>query len=86
MEDKPPIFFAVTRSFWACMATIALILGQGEPMIRSIATLVAMITNGDADVYTQWGVDIAPLFTLGIVLQQRAGASRPYTTDPRAIK
>lgn len=81
-----PIFFAWTRSFWAFVATAALIADMGEPVIRSIATLAATVVGGDADVMTQWGVDIAPLFTLLIAMQQRSGLARPYTMDPRAVK
>lgn len=81
-----PIFFGWTRSFWAFMATAVLLLDQGEPFIRAVATLLATLFGADADAWTQWGMDVAPLVTLGFAAYQRAGAARPYTLDPRALK
>lgn len=81
-----PIFIVATRSFWAFVATAALIAEMGEPVIRAIATLVGTAFNADANALTQWGMDVAPLFTMLIAMQQRSGAARPYTLDPRKIK
>lgn len=80
-----PIFIGFTRSFWAFAATVALIADQGEPIVRAIATLVAPMIGGDIDAWTQWGLDVAPIGTLLIAMQQRSGAVRPYTVDPRAL-
>lgn len=81
-----PVFFLATRSFWAAMATGALILEQGEPAVRAIATLVATVFGGDADAMTAWGMDVLPLATLMLAIQQRSGAARPYTVNPKAIR
>lgn len=80
-----PIFIGITRSFWAAVATAALIADMGEPVIKAIATLIASVAGGDIEAMTQWGMDIAPLFTLLIAMHQRSGAARPYSLDPRKL-
>ncbi|WP_212525839.1 hypothetical protein [Actibacterium sp. MT2.3-13A] len=73
-----PIFIFITRSFWLTLGAMAFIAGQGEPMARAIAALVAPLFGWDADVVAQWIVDIGPLLMLPLALQQRDGA-RPWT-------
>lgn len=78
-----PIFFAITRSFWLAVTTVALILEQGEPMIRACVQLVVTLLGyGDVEAAVAWVQTVAPVLTLLMVLQQRAGAARPYTVRP----
>lgn len=82
---KPPIFFAYTRSFWAFIVTVLLTIHEtGEPMVRAIATPLALASGADPEVWTGYGITLLPLITMGFALQQRMGAARPYTIDPRA--
>lgn len=88
--DRTPIFFLVTRSFWAFVATIALILDQGEPMVRALVVLAAAVCAScgiDVNAVTLQVMEIAPLATLIIAMWQRsggwgAGEARPYTLRP----
>jgi len=85
-----PIFFLVTRSFWAFVTTIALILDQGEPVIRALVALAATVCAScgiDVDAVTMQVMEIAPLATLIVAMWQRsggwgAGEARPYTVRP----
>lgn len=85
-----PIFFGVTWSFWAFVATIALILDQGEPVIRALVSLASVICAScgiDVDAVTLQAMEIAPLATLVLAMWQRsggwgAGEARPYTVRP----
>src|SRR5690606_21285466 len=35
-----PIFIGITRSFWLSVATLALMMGQGEPVVAALARLL----------------------------------------------
>jgi hypothetical protein len=78
-----PIFILSTRSFWAFVSTIILFLEAGEPVFRSVATLIATFAGGDVEVMTEWLVQVAPISTLLFAMHQRAGNARPYSMDPR---
>lgn len=84
--ERNPIFIGITRSFWSFMATAALIMDLGEPVIRALATAGALVFGYDVDDVTARTMEILPLVTLAFAMQQRSGASRPYTMDPRAVK
>lgn len=78
-----PIFFAITRSFWLAAVTVALILQQGDPMIRAVAQLgVTLWGAGDVDALVAWVNTVAPVATLLLLVRERAGAARPYTIKP----
>lgn len=80
-----PIFFGITRSFWAYVVTVLLLVEQtGEPMAAAIGTLFALVTGGDPDQAAAVAVDLLPLVTLTVALQQRSGAARPYTLKANA--
>ena len=84
-----PIFFLITRSFWLAVTTVALMLEAGEPMIRAAVQLaVTILGHGDVDAATAWVQTVAPVVTLILTVQQRAGAARPYTVRPsrKALK
>lgn len=90
-----PIFIGWTRSFWAGILPILLIavdvatqlvgmLGDatlGPP----IAGLIAALFGYDAAEVEAVMLKLAPVFAI-VIAQQRAGASRPYSLDPRATK
>lgn len=92
---REPIFFAWTRSFWAGILPILLILvdviaqafsmfadaAVGPPIAGTIAGLFGL----DAAKVEATMRALAPLFAL-VIAHQRSGASRPYTIDPRALK
>lgn len=84
--DRNPIFIGVTRSFWSFVATLALMQDMGEPIVRGICTLAANVIGGDAGAYTEWAMTVLPVATLLLAMQQRSGAARPYTLDPRAMR
>lgn len=88
--EREPIFIGWTRSFWAGILPILLIVvdisvqaladaAVGPP----VAGLIARGFDIDPDLVEQTMLRLTPLFAL-IIAQQRAGAARPYTIDPRA--
>jgi hypothetical protein len=87
-NDMTPIFFAWTRSFWATVAGLGLVLFDAPPeVLRSIGDTLhtvwpAMIGSGAGDFL----VKAAPAALWAFALQQRSGAARPYTVDPKALK
>lgn len=82
-----PIFFAWTRSFWSAALTALLIVHDtGEPLIRALALALAPLTGWDVERATETGLALLPLVTLAFAMQQRSGAARPYTADPRALR
>lgn len=84
--DRNPIFIGVTRSFWSAVATLALMQDMGEPVVRAAVTLIAAPFGADASAWTDWSMSVLPVVTLVVALQQRSGAARPYTLDPRKVK
>ncbi len=84
--ERNPIFIGITRSFWSFMATAALIMDMGEPVIRALVSVGAFAFGYDVDDATARTMEILPLVTLAFAMQQRSGAARPYTADPRALK
>jgi hypothetical protein len=84
---KDPIFFAWTRSFWSAVMTALLVIqSTGEPLVRALVTIAAPLTGWDIDHATAMGLSLLPILTLIFTLQQRSGAARPYTLDPRALR
>lgn len=85
-----PIFFAATKSFWFTVAGLAMVLEQGEPVIRSIATIVVALSYQigwtlSTDTLTQWALDIMPAVLWIAAMQQRTQpGARPYTINPGA--
>lgn len=92
---REPIFIGIARSFWFGILPILLILVDvavqginlaadaqvGPPIAGAIAGLFGL----DAVKTEATMRALAPLFAL-VIAQQRAGAARPYTIDPRALK
>lgn len=89
-----PIFFAVTRSFWlGVMPAILTVLdvvvifatsALGDPALHGpVATMLSWFMPVDPAKVQSVMQTLAPIYAL-IVAQQRAGAARPYTIDPRA--
>jgi membrane protein implicated in regulation of membrane protease activity len=88
---QQPIFFAVTRSFWLTVGGIAMVLEQGEPVVRAIVTMLATLAavagiSWDVVTLTSWVMEVAPAILWVAAMQQRAHAARPYTVNPKALK
>ena len=90
--DREPIFILWARSFWlGVLPALGILLdvivslaadpAQGPP----IAGLIAAIFGADPAAVEATMLKLAPLFAL-IVAQQRSGAARPYTLNPRALE
>lgn len=76
-----PIFIGWTRSFWATVGTVALIVSDSailDPLIDAADSL----WPGAGGVIATW----APVVTAVWAIYERSGAARPYTLDPRALK
>lgn len=89
-----PIFFAWTRSFWlGVMPAILTVLDVvvvfatstlGDPTLHGpVAEMLSWLLPVDPARAQAVMQTLAPVYAL-IVAQQRAGAARPYTIDPRA--
>ena len=79
--SQQPIFFAVTRSFWLTVSGIALVLEQGQPVVRAIATLIVALAGAfgiawDVASMTAWCMDVAPAVLWVAAMQQRAHAAQ----------
>jgi hypothetical protein len=85
-----PIFFAITRSFWATVAGIALVVFGAPPEVLAgigqAWSWIASLWGGMVDpvVAGEQVQRIAPLALWVFALQQRAGKARPYTIRPTA--
>lgn len=81
-----PIFFAWTRSFWLTAIGVAvLIFGAPVEVLNGIGAAIAIFTPYDTVTITEALNTIAPAVLWLAAIQQRSGAARPYTLDPRAI-
>lgn len=85
-----PIFIGYTRSFWlGILPTLVLLVDvviglAADPVAGPpVAALVATLFGLDAAKVETTMRALAPFFAL-VIAQQRAGAARPYTFDPRA--
>lgn len=85
---KEPIFFAWTRSFWSLVATIAFMSDAGilRDAVLGVMTIGGGLLGFDPTSATDTAMQIIPMLTAAYIVQQRSGAARPYTMDPRAIK
>ena len=84
-----PIFFLVTRSFWATVAGLAVVLGAGEPVIAGVAAVLDPLLPWDAATITAWCLRVAPAVLWLYALRERGATglrARPYTLNPRALK
>lgn len=89
-----PIFFAWTRSFWlgvmpALLTAVDFVVvfatgALGDPTLHGpVATMLSWFLPVEPAKVQAVMQTLAPIYAL-IVAQQRAGAARPYTIDPRA--
>lgn len=83
---QEPIFILWTRSFWLSVLGVGALLAQDTAAIEAIAEVIAMVTDWDAEAISQKAMKVAPLVLFVSALQQRSGAARPYTINPKAIK
>lgn len=85
MKQASPIFFAITRSFWAAMALLALMLDAALLAIQDDPEAASIIANVIASFIGLETATVEPVLrafvpVLGLfIAQQRMGASRPYT-------
>ena len=83
---KEPIFFAWTRSFWLTASAILLgLFSLDDGNLRALGDAMSIIP-GVGDGLGEILVQIAPLVMFVLAMQQRSGASRPYTLDPTALQ
>ena len=83
---KEPIFFAWTRSFWLTASGVILaVFSLDDGNLRAMGDALAIIP-GVGDGLGEILVQIAPLVMFVLAMQQRSGASRPYTLDPTALQ
>ena len=89
-----PIFILWTRSFWLgifpslliildVVVNIAAAMASDTGLVPPVASLIGWLIGGDPLVIEGWMLRLAPVLAL-VIAQQRAGAARPYTADPRA--
>lgn len=82
-----PIFFAATRSFWLTLSGILLLVFEAPPeVLHGFATALAAVLPWSAAEIGSALVRLAPAVLWALALQQRSGAARPYTLDPRAVR
>jgi hypothetical protein len=93
--NREPIFFAWTRSFWLgvmpALLTVLDVLvvfltaALGDPALHGpVATALSWVLPVNPTQLQSIMQTLAPIYAL-IVAQQRSGAARPYTIDPRAL-
>lgn len=81
---QEPIFFLRTRSFWLSVLGVGALLAQDTAAIKAFAEIIAMVTDYEAKALTEKAMKLAPAVLFVAALQQRSGASRPYTINPKA--
>lgn len=85
-----PIFIGWTRSFWLGIfpalligldvaVQLAAVVFADPELVPPVAWLAGWMLGLDPIEVQGWMLRMSPLFA-----QQRAGAARPYTLDPRA--
>lgn len=72
---KSPIFILFTRSFWLLIASLGMIVGDQEALNALLELMPAE--------YAELVVKYAPILTILALVQQRMGASRPYSLNPK---
>lgn len=83
--DKAPIFVGITRSFWFTVAGMAALFGAGDDVLLSAGALIERIPMLAGLGIGAFLVDAAPVVLWFAAMRERAGASRPYTINPKAV-
>lgn len=83
---QEPIFFLWTRSFWLSVLGVGALLAQDTAAIQAFAEIIAMVTDLEAEAITERALKLAPAVLFLAALQQRSGAARPYTMNPKATR
>ena len=89
MEPKP-IFFGITRSFWAAVAAATMMFDAlmqalaDEATAGPVATMFAAWFGWDVDTVTATMKVFGPTLAI-FIAQQRMGAARPYTLRADAV-
>lgn len=80
-----PIFFAATKSFWLTVVGILLMIFEAPgDVLYGIGEPLSLITPWTATQIGDTLTRVAPAILWALAIQQRAGAARPYTADPKA--
>lgn len=94
MEEKEPVFFGYTKSFWGgIFPTILTVIDILLPFLT--ADTVGPISEFIVWIISFTGIMLSPFFVGTVLLMmlpvytiwvtyQRSGASRPYSLDPKA--
>lgn len=79
---QEPIFIFWTRSFWLSVIGVGALLAQDTAAIQSFAEIIGMMLDIDPALITEKAMKLAPAVLFIAALQQRSGASRPYSINP----
>lgn len=80
-----PIFFAATKSFWLTVVGIMLLIFEApSEVLYGLAEPLALILPWTPTQIGDSLTRVAPAILWAFAIQQRAGAARPYTADPKA--
>ena len=83
--NPQPIFFGITRSFWfTVVGGASLLFGAGNEVLLSIGAFADVLLGASEPTVGPFLVDVAPMVLWLLALNERKGAARPYTVDPRA--
>lgn len=86
MDNREPIFIFITRSFWLTVAGITTLFGAGQEVLDGVAFIAAAIIGWDAGYVSEVLQKAAPVVLWLAAMQQRSGASRPYSLLPASSK
>jgi hypothetical protein len=85
-----PIFFGITRSFWAAVAALTVLFDallqalSNAETAGPVATMFAAWFGWDAETVTATMNVFGPTLAI-FIAQQRMGAARPYTLRADAV-
>lgn len=83
---QKPIFILWTRSFWLAVLGVGALLAADVEAIWAFSEIISLFTDYDAETIAGWMIKVAPAVLFIASLQQRSGAARPYTLNPKATK
>lgn len=82
-----PVFFAATKSFWLTVVGILLVLFEApSEVLYGLAEPLSLVLPWTGAQIGDTLNRVAPAILWALAIQQRAGAARPYTIDPKATE